>query len=95
MEEAWEGDQLFHEHIPLPIKDEQGPLLTEEDVWKKRDTYWSGDITAEEFLKWILNQLQRKSAIKGYEALLLMYWKLHRPDKSFVPEYLEGGTMRH
>ena len=94
MEEAWEGDLLFHEFIPLPIKDEEGPPLTKEDVWEKRDTYWSGAITGEEFLKWILDQLQRKNAIKGYEALLLMYRRLRRPDISFTEEYMEIGTMK-
>jgi hypothetical protein len=94
MEEAWEGDLLFHEFVPLPIIDEQGPPLTKEDVWKKRDAYWSGDITGEEFLKWILDQLQRKNSIKGYESLLLMYWRLRRPDSSFTEEYTKIGTMK-
>jgi len=94
-EEAWERGQLFHEQIPLPIKDEQGPSLAMEDVWKKRDTYWSGDITAEEFLRWALNQLGMRSAINAYRALLQMYWRLRRQDESFVPEYIEGETMRH
>lgn len=92
MEETWEGDQLFHEQIPLPIKDEKGPPLTEKEVWKKRDAYWSKDITAEEFLQWIIDHLQRKSAVKAYRALLLMYWRLRREEELFSPEYMERET---
>lgn len=90
MEETWGGDQLFHEHIPLPIKDEKGPPLTQEEVWEKRNTYWSGDLTAEEFLQWVIDHLQKKSAVKAYRALLQMYWRLRRQDESFAPEYIEG-----
>ncbi len=43
-----------------------------EDVWKKRDTYWSGEITARELLKWVLNHLGMRSTIKAYRALLQM-----------------------
>ncbi|MGD2249860.1 MAG: hypothetical protein PVF58_15740 [Candidatus Methanofastidiosia archaeon] len=92
MEETWEGDQLFHEQIPLPIKDEKGPPLIEKEVWKKRDVYWLKDITAEEFLQWVVDHLQRKRAVKAYRALLLMYWRLCREDELFSPEYMEGET---
>lgn len=94
MEETWEGDQLFQETIALPIKDEESPLLINEDVWKKREAYWSDDITAKEFLEWVVNQLEYRNAAKAYRALLMMYWKLRRPEGSFYPEYMEGDVMR-
>lgn len=90
MEEAWDGEKLFYECIPLPIIDKHGPPLTEKEVWKKRDCYWAGNISAEEFLQWVVNQLQRKNAVRAYRALLNMYGRLRRPDESFFPEYLEG-----
>lgn len=89
MEEAWDGEKLFYECIPLPIIDKHGPPLTEKEVWKKSDTYCS-NMTAEEFLQWVVTQLQRKNAQRAYRALLCMYWRLRRPDESFSPEYIEG-----
>ncbi len=91
-EETWGGTQLFYEQIPLPITDEGGPPLTSEEVWEKRDAWWSGDIPTEEVLQWVLDQLQRKSTLKVYDTLLSLYWRLRRPDAWFTPEYIE---MRH
>jgi hypothetical protein len=93
IEEAWEGNQLFHERIPLITRDEQGIPLTQEEVWEKRDAYWSGNMTLGKALQWVLDQLQRKCASHVYEDLLLMYWRLRRPGESFTPDYIEGETM--
>jgi hypothetical protein len=89
-EEGWDGTQLFCEEIPLPLKDGNGPPPTREEIIRKRDAYWSGKITAEEFLHWILNQLQRESSVCEYEMLLHFYWKTRREDHLFTLEYIEG-----
>ncbi len=90
MEEKWDGTQLFHEETPLPLKDEDGPPLSSEHIDEKREAYRSGKMTKKEYLQWVLDQLQRKSAVGQYENLLLIYWKLYRPQAWFTLEYIEG-----
>ena len=89
-EEGWDGNKLFFEEIPLPLKGENGPPPTREEIRRKRDAHWSGKITAEEFLHWILNQLQRESSVCEYEMLLHFYWETRREDHLFILEYIEG-----
>ncbi len=89
-EERWDGTQLFHEEIPLPLKDEDDPPLSSEHIDEKRKAYRSGKMTKKELLQWVLDQLQRKSAVGEYEYLLSTYWLLSGPDEPFSPEYVQG-----
>ena len=89
-EEAWDGTQLFHEEIPLPLKDGNDSPSNREEIYKKRDAYWSGKITAEKFLQWLLYQLQREKAVREYDVLLHFYWEVRREDHLFTIEYVEG-----
>ena len=89
-EEGWDGNNFFCEEIPLPYKDGNGPPLTWEKIQKRRTMYRSGLITHKKFLRWVVDQLQRKSALGEYQNLLSLYWKLRRPKAVFSPEYIEG-----
>lgn len=73
IEEGWDGTQLFYEEIPIPLKDGNGPPLTWNEIDRKRDEYWSGKITQEEFLHWILDKLQEENALREYHGLLSAY----------------------
>jgi len=90
IEEGWDGTQLFHEETPLPLKDGNEPLLTWEKIQKKRTLHRFGLMTTKRYLRWVIDQMQRKSAVGEYQHLLPIYWKLHRPKAVFSPEYSEG-----
>ena len=87
-EEGWDGNKLFCEEIPLPLKGKNGSPLLWEEIDKKRDAYKSGKMTAQECLPWVLNQLQRKNASSEYQTLLSLYWEIRRRNYLFNPEYI-------
>ena len=84
-EEAWDGTKLFHEEISIPLKEGNGSPVTWEDIEKKER-----ELTQEEFLQWIVNQLQNENTLSAYQNLLLMYWRTRRRGYSFAPEYIKG-----
>jgi hypothetical protein len=88
-EEAWDGTQLFYEEVPISLKKGNGSPLTWDEIDRKNDKYQSGKITQEEFLDWILNQLQRENALRLYSDLLLTYWRTRRQDHSPL-EYIRN-----
>jgi hypothetical protein len=89
-EEGWDGNQLFHEEVSIPLKEGKGPASTRDEIIEKRDAYWSEKITQEEFLHYVLNQLQREDATRHYEMLLHFYWKVRREDYLFNLEYVKS-----
>lgn len=90
VEEAWDGTELFHEEIPLPLKEDDSPSLSWKDIQEKVDACESGKMTEEELLQWVLDQMQRKSGLRVYHDLLYTYWKFHRSDAWITFEYIKG-----
>ena len=90
VEEAWDGIELFHEEIPLPLKEDDSPSLSWKDIQEKVDACESGKMTEEELLQWVLDQMQRKSGLRVYHDLLYTYWKFHRSDAWITFEYIKG-----
>lgn len=90
VEEAWDGSELFHEEIPLPLKEDDSPSLSWKDIQEKVDACESGKMTEEELLQWVLDQMQRKSGLRVYHDLLYTYWKFHRSDAWITFEYIKG-----
>lgn len=91
VEETWEGEQIFYHQLPIPIKEETGPPLSDNEVQEKENTYKKGNITREEALQWVITQLQRKSALVKYDSLLKFYWILLRLDQYFEAQYVHYG----
>ena len=89
-EEGWDGTLLFHEDTSIPLRNGNSQDLMWEEIERKRDACCSGKITEEEFLCWILDQLQRENALHEYESLLFEYWRARRKDYLFTLEYVEG-----
>lgn len=92
-EEGWDGKCIFHEEIPLPIKDEIGSSLSHEEISQKRDSHRTGAISTEDLLQWIKDQLQQKNALGEYQTLLSLYWRLRRKGEWFFPEYVKAMNM--
>ena len=92
IEESWDGKQTFYHQMPLPIKNESGPPLSLKKFKEKKKAYKKGMLTRKETLQWVIDQLQRKSAIDRYSSLLGLYWNLRGPDEPFTPAYLIADT---
>jgi hypothetical protein len=91
IEEGWDGTQLFHEEKPLPIKDRKNnPPLIFGKIKRKIKWHRIGLLSTRRFLQWVVDQLQEESTVRAYQDLLSIYWKLHRPNAFFLPEYIKG-----
>ena len=92
-EERWSGEISFHEEISLPQpRDDTSPLLTSDEIFKKKKLFRSGELSEEKATQWILMQLKRKSSVYQYSRLLGFYWLVNGPHEAFHPMYIEMDT---
>jgi hypothetical protein len=78
IEESWEGERIFHQQVPIPLK-KTDPPLSEEEIDEKENAYKEGILTRERALQGVIAQLQRKGTYDMYCSLLRFYWMLLRP----------------
>jgi hypothetical protein len=90
IEESWEGERIYYEQVPIPLKKTKTPL-SKENIKEKENAYKKGNLTREKAHQWVINQLQRKGTFETYGNLLRFYCMLLRPDQFYETDNVQCG----
>jgi hypothetical protein len=91
MEETWEGERIFDHQVPVPLIEETGPSLSEEEVDEKMSAYRNKHLTREEALQWVIRQFQRRVSYWVHADLFRFYRILLRQDNYFIADHVRYG----